>query len=234
MYECVDCDHLLHRANAEAKPELYRMLEQYRDAEYGRFKVLIFRLLGYIGNSDDAVKLQESLANYSGSLTAHRVRGDLGAVRETILAIGMLARRGVPEANAILNEMLSPKYWEQFEWQWSKSKNALPTQLESLCWVIHACVIARREDVSDQIQLSLDGISDRATKEAVAMRLHLPRLLEAVRMAEHQERQIPSADERSQLRTFYEQREKILEGYRVLPEEFIRYRKSLLLDEPDE
>lgn len=93
-------------ANTNAKPMLYRVLDQPNATRHARSGAVA--ALGYTGDDLDAVKLERKLReNFIGTL-----RPEDSVVVEAIpTALAVMTRRGVSTASSILVQMTSASYW---------------------------------------------------------------------------------------------------------------------------
>ncbi|MCY3017809.1 MAG: hypothetical protein NTW87_02090 [Planctomycetota bacterium] len=94
----------VRKANPAARTDLYSIVADKRQKEYWSQIVGFF---AHIGQSDDVPRLVDFVNQRSGLLDA----GEASAVQCAFVALGGMAARGVEDARAQLDTMMSPAYW---------------------------------------------------------------------------------------------------------------------------
>lgn len=222
--------YMVLRANPAAKSELYLMLDEYVE-DMGHHCVII-GIIGYIGNGQDAVILKERLMNYRGILN-QSLRCHAGAAVAILDALGVMARRGIPEASAFLNEMLEPGYWQNtFQWDLEelRIKNSIPNALESVVRTVWACAVAGREDLSEIRETVLGQITDPTMRQRVEDRLNIRFMKLYAEEVFRREATVPTKEEYKKLQYGYSLKESIMAGIRRLSESELKNRRNTLLD----
>jgi hypothetical protein len=198
--------HLFKRANPGAKEELYRLLDTDDDGLYW-FQANAYWILGYIGDSNDAKRMQKTLKSFSGVLTA----AQQNKVIAIFYSLGLMSRRGVTTSSDILDEMTDLKYWlNSFKWRPDElvTPNHLTAELESLVWVMLAQTIAgHRDDLSEIRFAILDQISVPERRKVMAEEIDSIRMKCTADEIFRDEPKVPTADEYTMLKQLYDVRE---------------------------
>ena len=102
---------LVRAANKEARGALYRILakEALRDYHAGALSVL-----GHVGDAKDAANIVEIIKNFTGTLNP----SSQNAMAAGMYALGVMASRGIPEAEQALLDMCRPAYWRARSCRW--------------------------------------------------------------------------------------------------------------------
>ena len=219
--------HIHRRANPAAKIALYQMLDE--DVEDMGLHQTLIRILGYIGDGRDAEKLVDRLKKYQGVLWLSR-RGHRNAASEIFLSLGVMSRRGLSEASTILNEMLSPEYWQNsFKWTPDGfTGDPLPSEIQSIAWAIRGCAIAGRRDLVEIRESVLSQIADPKVRECMSWTISMDRMISLEQEIRIEEASIPTRSEREILRRLYDEREQVLPAFRKLPESERKFRALIL------
>lgn len=133
---------VFRRANPEAKPLLYRMFTQSPTPERHH---TIIAILGYIGDGEDAVKLEQHLLHgFSGELRL----AETMAVRGVFDSLSRMSRRGVKEASDTLGKMCDVAYWQQIRFKWPGEGRTLghSTSDELMAWSVAAYAKSNQPD----------------------------------------------------------------------------------------
>lgn len=203
--------HLFQRANPEAKEELYRLLDANDEGLY-RFQGNAYWILGYIGDADDAIRMRNTLYEFSGVLS----RAQCKKVVAMFFGLGLMSRRGINTASDILDEMTDAGYWsDAFKWRPDEfvTSNHLTAELESLAWVMLAQTIAgRRDDLTDIRNELLANISVRERRQYMAHRIDPFRNKAEADGMLRNEKKIPTAEEHAMLKLLYDEREERLQS----------------------
>lgn len=204
--------HLFKRSNSDAKAELCRLFDSDDDSLYW-FQTNFYWILGYIGDSKDALRIQNILGNYTGVLTPFRQK----KVISMFYSLGLMSRRGISAASKILDEMTACEYWsDTFKWRPDElvSKDDPTAELESLSWVMLAQTIAaKRKDLATIRLELLDSISITERREYMSHRLDPRRLEEEADTILREEQKTPTTKERAMLMSLFEQRKERMESF---------------------
>ncbi len=215
-------------ANPDAKVELFRLLDE--EVEDMGHQVPIVQMIGYIGDEKDAVKLCDILKGYRGILfESRRCHPDVAI--SIFNGLGLMSRRGVPGADEIIREMLSPDYWKDtFKWHPPDLK-AMPlsAELESVNWALWAYAISGQDDLSEIRQSILMRIEDEKVRDYMAWRCDLTRMKAEIQRLHAEEVKIPTESERQFLRRLYNERDSVWPRIKKLPEAEAEFRRKHIL-----
>lgn len=224
--------HLCLRANPDAKNELYRMLDEYvEDMDHHSG---IIAILSYIGDGEDAVRLKERLMGYKGILD-RSIRCHAGVAVAILDALGVMSRRGIPEAGDFLNEMLEPEFWQNsFLWdeEAARRRSSIPNALESVVRVFAACAIAGRDDLPEIREAILRRVQNESDeiRQRVEWRVDLASARSYAAEVMQGEATVPTSKDYETLRYIYSLKESFMAGKKNLSESELRNRRNTLLD----
>ena len=163
-------------ATTNAKPILYRVLDQTESPRHTRVAVVI--ALGYTGSGIDAANLEKRLReNYVGTLPPDQS----GVVESIPWAFAKMASRGVSEAMEVLAKMTSPSYWGQFKFDAFEGvyfQHGLTNEMAMRALVAYAQCGAM--DWKERVQAFKDGLSETSAKNVAEWRLDTNRIERAV------------------------------------------------------
>jgi len=187
--------NLLSRANPEAKPILYRILANERAAFYHRN---VWSMLGYIGDGADVRNLERSLlTDFSGVLTD----GEGRVLRAKFDCLGLMCRRGIPEAEVAVDRMLLAEYWREilFKWFDDSVKEKPPFEYFSIASVMRGYALSGNDDVERKIaSIRLKASGDpKWTQYIVGMMSPEPMISRAKRVRSAEKEPIPTGDRSS-------------------------------------
>lgn len=159
--------NLYARASPHAKEPLYQILNDSSQVEY---HPAVLHMLGFIGDSEDAKRLEELLTTrYAGVLD--------GNERSTAIAVldslGLMYGQNVEKAGEILNRMLNPGYWRKVNFRWRSGDIDAPPGFvyESLAHVLTGYALSQREDLNEKTANVLAHIDDAEIKRYMQWRI---------------------------------------------------------------
>ena len=181
--------NLFANANRDAKPALYRILANPGSAEH---HPNAWRILGYIGDTADAEKMEQAvLERYSGVLTAR----EAGAVQAIFAGLGLMCRRDVQQAGDIIDRMCDVDYWRNVEFRWRPERSGVAPGFEYECIsnVLNGYRLSRKADLKDKVASVVSKIGDPERRRYMEWRIDPARLTEAAEATWQAEKQPVSA-----------------------------------------
>lgn len=200
--------HLMRRTNPLAASQLWDII-RIEDDGLWMIHEESYKVLGYIGDDSDAVKMVEQVRSYSGTLN----KADNMRLHAIIRALGLMGLRGVGTAVKNLDEMSDVNYWKgrlKYLPDELMRDFDLPPELETACLVFEAQALWRSDEWPPKFKKMLAQISNEKHRQIVASRFDLiePRRRIAESILVGQKR--PTDEMRQGLRTTYAQRERMM------------------------
>jgi hypothetical protein len=194
--------HLYKRTNPDAKPCLYRVLET---EELWGSHHLAFLVLGYIGEGRDAQRMEAILLGWSGVLT----RRQSDSVQGMIRGLGVMSRRRVEEATAILDRMSTVKYWREADIQIYPAHAIGPSLAPELQGIVLAAIgqsLAGRLDLEEIQRRMLAEVEDGEMRARLASFFNVAALRAYLEAMRAKEMRAPEAAERVTLRRRFQEK----------------------------
>ena len=135
--------HLYAAANSDARPGVYRVLDDPRLAEY---HPAAWHILGYIGDAMTVERVEQRLHSWRGVLS----RSQKDEALAMFLSLGLLARRDIKAAQELASKMAEPAYWSEIAFLWaeeSQATNSLSFVESSLAALSDGYAVAGRQDI---------------------------------------------------------------------------------------
>ncbi len=164
--------NLFRNASHDAKPALYAILA---NKEVGRYHPNVWRILGYIGNGADAERMERTiLHDFTGQVAGMEAK----AFHAVCDALGLMCRRDIGEATAIIDGMCDPGYWKQvkFRFAWSKVKSVPPFEYECVSDVLYGYRLSGKADLNTKVESVLGSIDDPQVLKYMKYRIDPTRL----------------------------------------------------------
>lgn len=129
-----DYPALFRAVDPAIKKQLYMLLD---DPGTRHYHPNILSILGYIGDADDATKIEKYIGQLSGNLPQNR---SLPTISAALFALANLSKSGVKPATTILESMTSPSYWANaaFTLSWDPAAPAEEELDAKINWVLLA------------------------------------------------------------------------------------------------
>lgn len=160
---------IFRRANPAAKPVLYKMLTQSPTAERDH---TIVTILGYIGDGQDAVRLEQHvLHDFSGELKDRKTM----PVRGVFNSLARMSRRGVKEAADILGRMCDLGYWQQINFTWPGEGRTFKhsTAHELTAWAVVAYAKSNQPDWKARVDAYARTLQDPDLQREMVWAVHV-------------------------------------------------------------
>jgi len=175
---------LCSRANPGARAVLWGILgDKGQEMYHGRGRA--FRMMGYIGGPDDVAKLAAALPK-SGRMNREFYRGEVTGIFQ---ALGLMSRRGIGEADTMVERMAKPEFWKgrELKWYGDDVLGKYPyLELETRYKLLEGYALSESAKVAELSKLITDAIEDPETRKRARERLgRLPGLARGVRGEEN-------------------------------------------------
>jgi len=207
--------NILSRANPAAKSAIWGILRN-KDTAFHHPRA--WCILGYIGDSTDALKMERAARNnFSGSLSAR----EADSLRAIFGALGRMSARGVEHGSAVVARMSDPRYWKDasFRWKPDSVSTKPPLEYDTVAFLLRECARSGNDDTASRVAAFLSRIDDAELRQRMAGRLQ-PRVLEALASSVKAAEKVPIlAEDRRMLaklsdrnRAFYSERPTLTEA----------------------
>ncbi len=181
-------------ANPAARAAL---LEIVKDPNRAEQHAGAWRILGYIGTPEDVQLFRDaSLHNYHGVLDGPNGR----AVPALLDGLGLMGRRGIGQAEALLKEMGHQEYWQAVDFQWHTDQKLAADAMtrrhdRTLRSVLRGLALAEKEEeVGKLVKAILDEVDDPERRDYLQGLLDPDNLLNyAARMREQEAEPVSQA-----------------------------------------
>jgi len=199
--------HIYSRVNPKARGLLLKML-----ADKGLWKAhaAAIRMLGYVGNAEDAKVLLERMEKITGVVQGP----DVYTVEATFECLALMSRRKVSEADAIIGKLAKLDYWKKSKLRWSpEGRSTTPYECEGVARFMHGCrLLADRDKLSALVAPVLKGVSGERLRKYLNWRMGPDRLAERGKRILAAEKKAVGEKDREQLRALCRRNFGPLEG----------------------
>ena len=163
---------LVHRANPAARGAIRRVLE---DPGLERYHATAWRMLGYLGDSEDVDRLERRLRSFTGVAAGSDLTQSLGGMFD---AIGLMCGRDVGAAQALMDRMQRSDFWDEvaFRWYDPRVKTAVPFAYDSIIRLMFGYSLARKPDLQNRVDRILASVGDRPFRNDVRWQLKVDQL----------------------------------------------------------
>lgn len=185
----------LRAGSPNAKAIIYEILGSGAVARYHENSFIV---LGYIGDGSDVVKMSGILDSlYRGTLTS----AEQHAIHGLFVGLGILSRRGVPEATELLDKMSDLRYWRKLRFRWRKERSVSMTDvLACIMLAVEAQAISRRADVEMLLRRIANDFDDERLRTEFLMRAQVKGLSSLIEKMESEESRALTDQERKSLK----------------------------------
>lgn len=149
--------NFMSRANTDAKPVIYKILEKRSLERYHPNAILV---LSYIGGKDDVLALESYLLGLKGQLSPE----ETGAIMDVFDALGIMARRGVDGALDKPQEMLHQEYWAKAQFRWYARDAIAPPGRdvgELVTWALWGYAKSEPDDLDEKVQTTFNAFDPK-------------------------------------------------------------------------
>ena len=110
-------------------------LSSFVGSERSTYKERLYQALGYLGTQEDVIFLEKKILSFRGYKKDY-----INEAYACLRALGNMASRDIAQSRTLLNNMLTPRYWNKVKLRWSPSLNegGLSNEYQSLIYVWNA------------------------------------------------------------------------------------------------
>lgn len=190
--------HLYSRANAGAREQVCRILE---NASLERYHPAAWHILGYIGDDATVQWLEGRVLSLQGVLSSP----PKDSAYAMFDALGLMARRDIKAAEALVDRMADPAYWQKARFQWvaeAQLANSLSFSEQTMTALCDGYAICGRQDIQGKVSAFVNALPEGLRKTEMLRRTSAERLKSVASVVLGEEQPLTQEERRTVAKLF--------------------------------